>query len=418
MTKLSPSFLRYFIYNNAFISAMDTLAAGALLTAYALALGASPFVIGCLGGLPYIGTLVNVIGAFLVYKGFDVKKVTVGFSFASRPFYLVCAALAIFPVPHAAFWLMIAIALCYLTGGISAGAYYPWLKSLLPDQQTHLFVERKYMASMAAHIMCFLGTFLLMSHWSNGLNNPPISIYAVLFAFAFIFGTLGTGYLLHVPTAKQTLSNVLPAKKQVKQIIMHYKRLLSICAFGLGILLFSNTFVPVFAIQLGNISVTKITALALLGQLCFLCSLPLWKKLNERTFSLSSTLISFCAMSVFLAGLVTSLPWLDKHILYYVSGVFFVIMFIAQAGIKAGLDATILLQAPKTENPVFFAVVSWSKLTAALGPACAGACWTVLRHFHNLTTVTSWQIFFGICLVGCLILAICLACNKNFIKCK
>ena len=91
---LHPSYLRFFIYNNMGVSAMDALATGPLLTAYALALGAPPWMAGALAGLPYLGVLMGVQGADLVQRGYSAKGVTFWFSLISRPFYLFCAFLA------------------------------------------------------------------------------------------------------------------------------------------------------------------------------------------------------------------------------------------------------------------------------------------------------------------------------------
>ena len=400
MTRLTPSFLRYFIYNNAFMSATDTLATGTLLTAYALALGASPFIIGCLGGLPYMGILANTFGAYLVYKGLNVKKITVGFSFSSRPFYLLCAALALLHgIKYAALWLMLALGLCYLIGGISAGAYYPWLKSLLPEKQTHLFVQRKYTASMAAHIAAFVLAWLLMHYASDAQGNPPLFIYAAIFFISFICGTAGTGVLLHVPAVPLHAQTAVPAKKQIYLLWKQHRLLLSMCALGLGIMLFTHTFIPVFALQIGEISVTLLTALTLLGQIGFLISLPLWKHLNEGSYLFCSAQRSFVLLGVCLLPVAIFLPWMPKAVLPAVVSVLFIVMFIAKAGIQAGLDAAVLLEAPQAMSAAFFTVVSWVKLTAALGPVCAGICWTLLNHFNPSNPTTNWQLFFLICVI-------------------
>lgn len=401
MQSLTPSFLRYFIYNNALVSAMDTLATGTLLTAYALALGASSLTVGILGGLPYIGPVVSAVGAFLVYKGWNVKKITVGFSFASRPFYLVGALLAFMPqIPHVAWWLVGCVGLCYLMGGLSSGAYYPWLKSLLPEGQTHPFVAQKYTASMGAHLAGFLGAFLLLRWISDKAGNPPLFIYAVFFAAAFVFGMVGTGCLLKVPASNHSLQEVLPAKQQIKQMLTRYRSLLLVIAFSMGTLLFTTTFVPVFALQIGGLCVTKITALAIIGQLAFLGSLPLWKHWNERKDSLESVKVAFALLSCFLLFGI-GLPWMTPSLRFCFAGLLFIITFVAQAGIQAGLDATVLLAAPKEQSAVFFAVVSWVKLTAALGPMLAGLYWAwTERVLPQLGTIGCWQLFFVLCALG------------------
>ena len=113
---------------------MDTLAAGSLLTAYAVSLGAGPLVLGLIGGVAYWGSAFNIVGAYLVSRGFSARKLTVGLSFASRPFYVLSALLALFPLwTNRSWWLFGFSWLSYALGGISAGAYYPWLKQTSPQ---------------------------------------------------------------------------------------------------------------------------------------------------------------------------------------------------------------------------------------------------------------------------------------------
>ena len=88
MLNIPHAYLRFFIYNNIWVTAMDTLAAGSLLTAYAVSLGAGPLVLGLIGGVAYWGSAFNIVGAYLVSRGFSARKLTVGLSFASRPFYV------------------------------------------------------------------------------------------------------------------------------------------------------------------------------------------------------------------------------------------------------------------------------------------------------------------------------------------
>ena len=49
-------------------SAMDSLAVGSTLTAYALLLGAGNFAIGFLGAIPFIGNMAHILSSYLIEK--------------------------------------------------------------------------------------------------------------------------------------------------------------------------------------------------------------------------------------------------------------------------------------------------------------------------------------------------------------
>ena len=55
-------------------SAMDSLAVGSTLTAYALLLGAGPVAIGILGAVPFIGNMIHLLSSYLIEKGISAKK--------------------------------------------------------------------------------------------------------------------------------------------------------------------------------------------------------------------------------------------------------------------------------------------------------------------------------------------------------
>ncbi len=405
MAKLEPSFLRYFIYNNACISAMDTLATGTLLTAYALALGASPLVVGILGGLPYFGTLLNAVGAYLVYRGFNVKKVTVGFAFASRPCYLFCGAIACFPeLPHAALWLCGGIGLCYLMGGVSSGGYYPWLKALLPEKQTYLFVAKKYFFSKIAYVFGFLGAFLIIKKYTSQRSDIPVDIYAFLFLFAFFLGMLGTIFLLGIPTPPVSSKPVLPPWKAIKYILKKYILLMLVCGLSLFVFFFFSTFVPVFALQEAKISVAALTALSLLSQLFFLISVSVWKHMNERFHASASLRAAFLFLAAILGiFILCTMRWHPGMAMYVAAGLLLA-MAVAQAGILTGVDSLLLLNSPQKYSTAFFTVASWMRLAAAIGPMLAGLVWMTLQRWGTeASSLVNWQLFFGICFIGSIV---------------
>lgn len=410
MKNLNPPYLKFFVYNNAWVAAMDTLATGSLLTAYALALGAGHLVIGLLAAIPYFGSLFNIFGAYGVKKGKNAKKIALITSLASRPFYLLCAGLAFCTrLPDRSLWLLLLIAFCYASGGISAGAYYPWLKQTLPDSQTHLFVRQKYLYAMGIHILCFLFAFFFFRIFTLSDGFTPLPAYAFIFFLAFVFGTAASLFLLPIPAPENRRFNSSFSLSAL-WADPNSRGLFLLCTVGYFSSVYLFAFLPVFLLKFLNFSVVRLTFFALLSQIAFLLSLIYWKKLNEKKGPVFSAQSSFAGLTILLILLTLLLPSLPscKWVLLVFSGVLFICAGMAQAGIQAGLDTTILLKAPKENSPLYFALVALVKTGAGLGALFGGFWLNTVSAFSQQET-TAWQLFF---LFGFFLSLLALLCSK------
>jgi len=91
--------VRWWTRNGLGAQAMDTLAAGAFITAFALQLGASPIVVGILAALPHLSQIGQIAGVYMADRLRNRRLICVLFTGVSRPLYLAMAAAALLPDP-------------------------------------------------------------------------------------------------------------------------------------------------------------------------------------------------------------------------------------------------------------------------------------------------------------------------------
>lgn len=406
MFTIRPAYLRFFIYNNIWVTAMDTLAAGSLLTAYAVALGASSLVLGLIGGVAYWGSAFNIAGAYLVSRGFCARRLTVGFSFASRPFYLLCALLALFPGwQNRSLWLFGFSWICYALGGISAGAYYPWLKQALPEPETSGFIHLKYRSSVWAYLVTFTGVLLLFHHWASQ------TAFCLMFILAFVCGCVGSGCLLFVPPGQEPAA--MPVQTQPKPNSRQtQKPALIACMLGLFAFSYFFAFLPVFALKFLNFSFWSFTLLLILAKVAFLGSLNFWNKTRIQYSTPYSLRLAFGALAA--VSLAAAACAGAPGGCYTAAGVLlFIASGAAGAGIKSGIDTFILQQAPQNNAAGYFTAFSLVRLLAAAGAFGAGLALHSLEK-TALAPASLWACFFGAGFCLCTLSAVFLALHwKN-----
>ena len=391
--------LRMFIYNSAWTSIMDALATGALLTAYATALGANATVIGCILAVPYIGNGCQMIGTYLIHKGFSAKKITVIFSFLSRFFYLGCASLVIFPnLPHRPLWLLFFIASCYILGGIAAGGYYPWLKALLSNQKTLSFIQYKYTFSKVAYLTGFVLAFFWFKRYTVLSVSVPSAAFIGLFLGAFISGMLASCSFLPITAVKINNSQKYFYTALVHIIKQpHFVKLIGLAVLCLFTSFYFFTFLPLFILKQWQFSVLHLTLLTLLFQAAAIGFVPCWKKINHKHVLLSARYS--------LWGCVLISGWLLFHLVpapsLLIGAILFICAGILQIGINFAVDALFLLQAPENNKAPYFAIISFIKMVAASSIVLAGTGLNWLQGALGMKQ--SWQLFCIISIFNCLI---------------
>ena len=168
---------------------------GAVLTAWALYLGASPFMIGLLAALPLAAQVLQVPGAWLTLT-FGPKTVAIAAIGASRLLWLPMVALPFvgLPTETARHVLVGVVALAAVLGVIGNNAWTAWIGELVPGAIRGRFFSRRTVYISVASTLASLGAAgALDGLGARGWVGPALGGLA---AIACAAGVLSL-YLLH-----------------------------------------------------------------------------------------------------------------------------------------------------------------------------------------------------------------------------
>lgn len=169
-------------------------AGGAVLTAWALHLGASPFTIGLLGALPLAAQVLQLPGAWLT-QSFGPKPVAIAAIGASRLLWLPMVVLPFTEVSAGtALRIFIGVvALAAVFGVIGNNAWAAWMGDLVPSAIRGRFFSRRTMYISMAGTVASLGAAIALDGLSpRGWKGPTLGGLA---AVACLAGVLSL-YLL------------------------------------------------------------------------------------------------------------------------------------------------------------------------------------------------------------------------------
>ena len=393
-------------------SAMDTLAVGSTLTAYALLLGASEVSIGILGAIPFIGNMMHLFASWLIEKGISAKKISIASSFLSRPFYLIAAMLCFFPnkswtVPV----LIISLLLSYMIGSFCGGAWMPWMKELVPSRLMGKFFSHRFKWMMIAKISCFIYAFLLLK-LTAPLPNGELYSYAFLIFCAFLISIYAAFTFIPVEDKKipikKEMSFILKIKHSFKnKPFVKLLTALSVLNFSIN---YITPFLTVFMLKNLNIPMSTILLLTLLQWLTYTFVVKKWGKFADKK---GPEKILIAAIPIFIASILVFMGLnmypLSGNLLLFVLTIENILLGIATAAFALGINNTSLLYMPKNMSSVYLSVNSvFKSFAAALGSICAGYSLILFQFFADTLsignkTIFTWNLLYLITVFLCIL---------------
>lgn len=382
------SSLNNVFYGGVATSAMDTLATGPFLIAYALMFGAGNIAIGFLGSIGFVGNLMHLFSAWLIEQGKTPKQISVFYSALSRPFYLIAALLAFWAEsPWALYALLICFSCTYMIGSIAGGAWLPWMKSLVPPKLMGRFFSYRFKWMMIVKIICYGLGALLIWYFEHYHANDTIFAYSILLGIAFVISIYGVFTLTRVEDKPVLYQKTESFFKQTAKTFK-YKPFCSLLLF-LGSLNFAINFVTpfliVFMLKALQLSMPVVIFLTIVSQLTHAFSVKMWgkkadKKGCEHILIKSTPLFMFCLI-LFAGCQFISNNTLVIGILTFTH----ILLGIAQSALLLGINNISLLHIPQKEAALYLSVNSvFKSFTSAVASIIAGVLLTALAKSYTL----------------------------------
>ena len=387
--------MKFVIQDGMATSAMATFTGGVFLTAYALQLGASNYIIGLLAAIGPLMNLIQIPCIYLVEKIRNRKAIVVTSSFISRSFWLLIAAIPfLFSSKIGIIVLVSGIALHSILAAVSGTAWNPWLRDLLPQDKLGSFFSRRMIMATVLGIVLSLVCASYIDQWKKFFPDQEIYAYSILFVLGFIAGIIGVIYLARIPEPRMSPPEGKVNFLGILSVPFKDENFRKLMAF-LGSWTFSvNLAAPFFTVYLLKrleMDMSVVIGLSILSQLVHLVFLKIWGKFTDRFTNKSVLQVSGpMFLACILAWTFTTMP--DKHFLTFpLLVLIYTFMGISTAGINIAAGNIGLKLAPKGKATSFLTVSNFvNSLAASFSPILGGKFADFFTR-RELSWVLQWK---------------------------
>ncbi len=368
--------LRYLTLDGVMSQSMATLTAGAFLTAFAIQLGASNFVIGLLAAIGPLSQLLQLPGILLVEKVRNRRAITVFAALISRLCFLMVALLPFLVGPQVAVAALVVLLIVNSAlGAIGGCSWNSWMRDFVPESiMGSYFSKRMRWATAAGIALSILGAGYL-DLWKGRFPDHLTEGYCLLFVFGFVFGAMGVFCLNKVPETNMAAGE----HEKIMTILSrpfrdeNFRKLIAfMCSWNFAANL-AGPFFMVYMLKRLGLSMSMIIGLSILSQVMNFLFLRLWGSYTDRFSNKSVLQICGPMMLVAIFGWTfTTMPetyFLTLPLLILIH----ILMGIASAGVSLANGNIALKLAPKGQATAYLAANTVANSVAAgIAPILGG----------------------------------------------
>lgn len=298
--------LRGVVADAAFANTTAALTTGAILTAFALHLGATNAEIGLLAAIPFLSQLAQAPAIGLVERLRQRKRIAVLSSILGRAMLGVMALLP-FAGQGAITGLIGATIILCTFAAIGGCAWNSWMRDLVPEERMgRIFARRSLWASVTTAVAGIGGAMVL--------EFAPPGTDARHYAFAALYG-IGclSGFISILIVSRIPEPVLMPAPRGSESIVALLREPLADANFA-RLLLFlgswqfavnlATPFFTVFLVQQLGYSMTVVMTLSVTSQVANVFALRSWGALADRFTNKSVLLVAAPAYILCITGMI------------------------------------------------------------------------------------------------------------------
>ncbi|MGD8417743.1 MAG: MFS transporter [Pseudomonadales bacterium] len=377
------------------IQIMETLAVGAFLTAYAIKLDASNFLIGLLAALPHLSQLAQIPAIHTVDRTPSRRKVYTISGMVARPMFLVIALTVLIPDPGIALTIVaVAFFLRYVAGAFIGCAWNAWMRELIPDDLMGRVFGERQKKMIGIGILVSLSAAGFIDLWEGFVPLPETYAFGIVYALAF------GGGMYAVMTARHIHDVVMPPHPEPVPLMsrlgepfrqQNFRRLLAFLASWNFAINLAAPFFTVFMLRGMEMSLFVVIGLATLSQFAAYFTVTHWGEIADR-FS-NKAVLRFCA-PLFIASIFawtfTTMP--DVHPLTYPLLIaIHVATGLANAGVSLASGNITLKLAPRGNATAYLATSAMVCAAAASAATMVGGATADFFASMQLSLILRWQ---------------------------
>lgn len=376
----------------AFASLAGSLYGGVVLVGFALALGASPFIIGLLAALPLLSQAAQLPAISLVERLRRRRQIAVISVSVARAAILALALIPLLVPEHWRLPLLIGTELVIsVLGSICACAMNSWMHQLLPRPGLGSFFARRLFWGTTLGCAGALAAGFIVDYWPY---PEKLHAYALVFAAGALSGFISSRYIAQVPEPEMTQAGPPATVWEKIRIPFRDRNFRSILVFVAAWNVASNIAAPFIAVylmrQLGY-PLSTVMLLNVASQLANTFTLYAWGSVSDR---LSNKAVLALAVPVYFASVfglaIAATP--ERHGLTLpLLAVFHVVMGWAAGGIGLATGNIGIKLAPAAEATAYLAAVSITvSLAGGIAPIIGGGIAEWLEA-SRLSLVVHWM---------------------------
>lgn len=374
---------------------METLAVGAILTAFAIELGASNFLIGLLAAIPHLSQLAQLPAMFTVDRARSRRAVYTWSGYVARPMFLVIALTVFIPSNELALAVVVAaFTLRYVAGAYLSCAWNTWMRELVPDEvMGRVFGERqKKMIGIGMVVSLLAAGFI--DGWGRFTPWPATYAYAIVYTLAFfggMYAVVTSRHIADVPGRPHERPPDLISRLREPFRHRNFRRLMVFHGSWNFAVNLAAPFFTVHMLRTMNLDLIVVIGLATLSQMAAYFTVSHWGDVADR-FS-NKAVLRVCA-PLFIACIFlwtfTTMP--DMHVLTYPLLIaIHLATGLANAGVSLASGNISLKLAPKGNATGFLATSSMVNATAAGTAAMVGGLTADLFASKELSLILRWH---------------------------
>jgi len=379
--------------------AMESLTTGVFLVGIALHFGASNFVIGLLGAIPFLSNLFQIPAIHIVEKHRDRKKVVVITSLIARTFLLCVAIAPFFTDSNIALTLIIGgMAMRYCIGAMSTCAWNSWVRDLIPEKGVGAFLGMRLYYKMAAATLLSIVAAYFIDWWGSNHSDNQVFSYSIIYLLGFFAAMISTAMIRTIPHPPMSAPEAHDYERSftyryLKRPLRHenFRSLIIFLMLWNFAVNLAAPFFTVYMLKNLQYDMTFVIILTMVSSVVHTFTLKLWGKYsdlysNKTVLAISGTVFVFCLLGW------TFVTFPDKHILTMPLVILLhILMGGSTAGVVLASSSIALKLSPQKEATAFLAMKSMmTSFAAGIAPLFGGL---FADYFENKTLSIdfNWQ---------------------------
>jgi MFS family permease len=369
----------------------SSITSSGLLASFALALGASSFIVGIIAAIPFVAQILQIPAVGLVERIRLRKAISV---LSWLPAQLIWIPIAFIPFLAQPGALAVSLLLIFLAmrsalSAVTNAAWNSWMRDLVPPPIRGKFFSNRLLYSTVIASVLSIGAALFIDFWQSRVpaSQANIGYSYVLFTGVMFLGMASPVFMSMAPEPRMPArpARTPPIWKELSSPLRD-SSFRPLVAFLFSWAFASNLAIPFFAVYMLTslgLPLAAVMGLTVLSQMFNILFLRRWGVFVDR-FS-SKTVLSLCLTLYILAIGVWAFSSLQaRHLLFMpILLLVHILAGIATAGISVATATIGLKLAPDEKPTAYLAAASMAtNIGSGVGPIAGGLLALLLAPYH------------------------------------